>query len=140
MKRWATLGFFVFALHFGWEMTQGKWFASMQGLPFWHATLFCLRATLGDVVITAVAFVIAAALLKDATWPVGRRVMIASTVFIVVGVAMTVAYEHFALSSGRWRYDERMPTLFGLGVLPLLQWLFLPAVEILLFRLRWRHE
>ncbi|HEY8850252.1 MAG TPA: hypothetical protein VIO12_13215, partial [Thermoanaerobaculia bacterium] len=82
MRRWVAFGLFVFALNFGWEMTQGKWFASMQGLPFWHATLRCFRATLGDVVIMAVAFAVAGAVVKDVAWPVGNRDLTATTVFI----------------------------------------------------------
>jgi hypothetical protein len=139
MMRWATFALLVFALNFGWEMTQGKWFASMQNLPFWHATLLCFRATLGDLVVTAVAFAIAAVIVKDRTWPVRGQVIIGTMAFIAVGVAITVAYEIFALSSGKWHYDERMPTLGGLGVLPLLQWVALPVAEVMLFRVIWRH-
>ena len=140
MRRWLAFALFVFALNFGWEMTQGKLFASMQGLPFWHATLRCFRATLGDLVITVVAFAVAGAVVREVAWPVGRRVVIATAVFISVGLAVTIAYEVVALSKGEWTYDPRMPTFLGLGVLPLLQWLVLPFAEVVLFRLIWRQR
>ncbi|GAC1395111.1 MAG: hypothetical protein NVSMB68_12070 [Thermoanaerobaculia bacterium] len=35
---------------------------------------------------------------------------------------------------GRWRYSETMPTLFGVGTLPLLQWLLVPFIEVTSFR------
>ena len=52
---------------------------------------------------------------------------------------IVIAYEVFALSNAIWRYDEKMPTLFGIGLLPLLQWLLLPVVELWVFRLIFRR-
>jgi hypothetical protein len=140
MRRWVAFGLFVFALNFVWEMTQGKWFASMQGLPFWHATLLCLRATLGDFLIAAAAFAVAAVVVKNVAWPVGNRDVTATTVFISVGLVISIAYEAVALSKSEWTYDPRMPTFLGLGVLPLLQWLALPFAEVVLFRMIWRRR
>ena len=140
MKRWAIFALLVFAANFAWEMMQARWFASMHGLPAWHASLLCLRATVGDFVITLVAFAVAAAVARSAVWPVGPRSGMAATIFVAVGIAITAGYERFALSTGQWRYDVRMPTVFGVGVLPLLQWLALPAAEAFLFRLMWRRR
>ena len=134
MKRWATFALLVFSLNFAWEMMQMNWFASMQGPPLWRTTLVCARATLGDLVITAMAFGIAALVGKSTRWPTGPRVVIAAITFVVVGITITVVYEIFALAKGMWRYDETMPAVFGIGALPLLQWLLLPVVEVLLFR------
>jgi hypothetical protein len=58
--RWLTFALMTAALHFVWEMGQGGWFASMDRFSFWRATFLCARAAVGDVVITAVAFAIAA--------------------------------------------------------------------------------
>ncbi len=138
MERWTTFALLVFAFHFGWEMMQAGWFASMQGLTFWSATLLCLHATAGDLLITAIAFVAAALIARSAFWPVSPRVGIAAATFIAVGLAITAAYEVFAVATGRWRYGPRMPTILGIGTLPLLQWLIVPLAELLLFRLLWR--
>ena len=134
MKRWATFALLVFSLNFAWEMMQMRWFASMQGLPLWRTTIVCARATLGDLVITVIAFGIAALVGKSTRWPTGPRVVIAAITFVVVGITITVVYEIFALAKAMWRYDQTMPSLFGIGALPLLQWLLLPVVEVLLFR------
>ena len=140
MKRWTAFVLLVFALQFGWEMMQAGWFASMKGLPFWSATLRCLHATAGDLVITAIAFVIAALVARRRHWPVSPHLSVAAPVFIVIGLATTAAYEVFAIATGKWRYDARMPTIFGVGLLPLLQWLVIPAAEILFFRLLWKWQ
>lgn len=140
MKRWMTSAVLVFALNFGWELMQSRWFASLQEMSFWRAAFMCTRATFGDLFITAIAFGVAALLGKGLSWPTGRHVVIATMAFVAVGIAITAGYEVFALSSGRWRYDETMPTLFGIGVLPLLQWLLLPIAEVSLFRLIAQRE
>lgn len=140
MKQWLAFALLVLALNFAWEMSQAPWFASMRGLSFWRATLLCARAALGDVVIAAIAFAIAAAVAKSLAWPIERRASLAAAVFVLTGLAISAAYEGFALKSGMWRYESRMPTLFGLGLLPLLQWCVLPIAEVLLFRLMWRGK
>src|SRR6266581_791485 len=49
-------------------------------------------------------------------------------------VITAIGFEVFALSTARWSYGATMPTLFGIGVLPLLQWLLLPITEVWLYR------
>ena len=129
------------ALHFVWEMGQGGRFASMAPLSFWRATLLCARATVGDVVITAVAFAIAAAAARSSHWPAERgKVLLPIAIFIGVGLTFTVAYEIHALAVGQWSYAETMPTIAGVGVLPILQWLVIPIAELAVFRLLWRSR
>lgn len=126
------------ALHFIWEMGQGRWFASMDPLSFWHATLLCARATAGDVVISAVAFALAAAAARSLHWPAENRLLLPLAIFIAGGLAMTVAYEIHAVASGEWSYAQTMPVIGGVGLLPILQWLMIPIVEVAVFRLLWR--
>src|SRR6266699_1181029 len=96
MTRWLEFVLLMLLPNFGWEMMQAKWFASMQRLPLWRGTLLCFRAALGDLVITAIAFALAAIVARSATWPMQRRVVIATVVFVVVAMAITITYEHFA--------------------------------------------
>jgi hypothetical protein len=129
------------AMHFVWEMGQGGRFASMAPLSFWRATLLCARATVGDVVITAVAFAIAAATARSFHWPTERsQSLLPVAIFIAGGLAVTVAYEIHALAVGQWSYAETMPTIAGVGVFPILQWLVIPIAELAVFRLLWRSQ
>ncbi len=139
--RWLTFALTVAALHFVWEMGQGRWFASMAPLSFWRATFLCARATAGDVVITAAAFAIAAAASRSFHWPTERRrSSLPFAIFIASGLAVTVAYEIHALAVGQWSYAETMPVIAGVGVLPILQWLVIPIAELAVFRLLWRSR
>ncbi|MEK6372238.1 MAG: hypothetical protein AABO58_06035 [Acidobacteriota bacterium] len=129
-----TLALIAFALHFGWEMTQAKWFATMNELPFWTATAWCMRAALWDVAIAAAAYLAAAVAARNASWPRSPRAL-AIAVYFAVGLAITVATEHWALAAGRWRYEAAMPTVGGIGVTPLLQWIVVPAITLAAARL-----
>lgn len=134
--RWAGWIISVFAMHFVWEMAQANWFSSMAGLPFWTATLLCLRATVGDLAITLVAFFVAAAVARTVAWPI-HHLTAGVVAYLSVGLAITIVVEILAVRSGRWAYANDMPTLFGIGALPLAQWLVLPLVGLAVFRLIW---
>lgn len=138
--RWLTFALATVALHFVWEMAQGRWFASMAPLSFWQATRLCARATIGDVVITAVAFATAAVPARSLHWPAQNRLLMPYAIFIAGGLAVTVAYEIHAVATGEWSYAETMPTIAGIGVLPILQWLVLPIAELAVFRVLWRSR
>src|SRR4051812_503727 len=83
MKRWLAFVLLVLALNFAWEMMQAKWFVSMERLPLWRGTLLCFRAALGDLVITAVAFAVAAIVARSATWPMDRCALMATVIFVI---------------------------------------------------------
>ena len=135
--RWASWISLVFAMHFGWEMAQARWFSSMDALPFWTATLVCLRATVGDLAITFLAFFAAAGVAKSIFWPIRHLSAGPVVVFLAVGLAVTIVVEIYALRTDRWSYADEMPMLFGIGVLPLAQWIILPLAAVALFRLIW---
>jgi hypothetical protein len=134
MRRWTAFTLLVLALNFAWEMMQARWFASMRGLSPMRATLLCFRAAVGDLAIATISFTVAAIVARTAMWPAERRAGVPAAVFVATALAIAIAYEVFALSTERWSYADTMPTLFGVGVLPILQWLLLPLSEIGMFR------
>lgn len=136
--RWMAVIFVTFALHFAWEMAQGGLFLPMQSMPFWQATRLCLRATAGDLLITALAFP-AAAMAGGLHWPLIRRRISPALIFLSAGILITIGFEIYALSTGRWAYAEQMPVIFGIGLTPLLQWIVIPLLEIAAFRVIWRR-
>src|SRR5258708_22592313 len=99
-KGWLILLLLTFALNFAWEMTQANWFANMRDLSLWPATLICVRAALGDVVIAVIALGVAALVGRIAAWPKALRGVITALTFVLVGLVIVVAYEVFALSRG----------------------------------------
>ena len=133
-RRWLAAASFVFAMNFGWEMAQGGLYAGMNEMSFRAATLLCLLATMGDVVIVAIAYGVAMAVARRVEWFAGARTLSASVAFVSTGLVITVVYERWALSTGRWQYGPGMPVIFGIGATPLLQWIVLPLLFTVFFR------
>lgn len=136
--RWIAVLSVIFALNFAWEMAQHNLFVPMQSMPFWQATAWCAKATVGDIFITTMGFW-AAAISGGPYWPLTRKSLSPVLSFLTVGILITIGYEIFAVSTGRWAYTKQMPQLFGVGMLPLLQWIVVPILEIAAFRVIWRR-
>ena len=133
MIRVVALATVAFVLHFVWEMAQANFFSSMRGMSLLEGTIRCLQATAGDLVITAVAYLAAAAVARRWWWP-AKPSAVSVIAFVLFGLAASIAFEKFALATGRWTYDARMPLVFGIGLFPLLQWIVIPSAELPLFR------
>lgn len=133
MTLW-TLGMLVtLALHFAWEMLQAPAFMQFA-TDFWSGTVRCFVAALGDVVIASGTYAVTALWFRRPAWPVQPGWMVPAATWIVLGVVVTVGFERWALSRGRWAYGSEMPVVFGIGVLPLAQWLVVPAMTLLIVR------
>jgi hypothetical protein len=133
----AVLALGGYALHFTWEMAQAPLFATMKELPFWTATAWCARAAGWDVVISAAAYVCPAFAVRNALW-VRRCTALGYAVYFAFGLLVAILIERWAVGSGRWRYDEAMPAIAGIGVTPLAQWVIVPAV--IAWLARWRAQ
>lgn len=140
VRRWIAFGLIVFSLNLGWEMAQSTLFANMKLLSVGAATLVCLRAALGDVVIFAIAFAVAALPSRNLAWPIAGRRSMATALFFITALLITLAYERYAVESGQWTYDARMPVIFGIGLAPIAQWSVLPAIALPIHRLLWRRR
>jgi hypothetical protein len=123
----------TFALHFAWEMGQMPLFTPMDRLPFWQGTAWCARAAGWDMVISAAAYLAAALAARTIQWP-RQRSASPLAIYFLVGIGTTIAIELWALSVGRWQYREGMPTVAGVGLAPLTQWILIPAVIVLILR------
>lgn len=132
--RFAMLALGMFMLNFAWEMAQARFYSSMAGLSFWSATWLCTRAAAADVALLALFFVIAALVARDAAWPL-HLTLRATATFFVACLLSTVGIERWALATARWSYGDDMPLIFGVGALPLLQWILIPAASVLSYRL-----
>lgn len=121
---------FAFLVHFPWEFVQAPFFVGMAEAPHWQATLFCGRATLGDAAITLVAYGVVAIVTERRYWllSVRRRDL---AVFILAGLMLTASIELLSVYAlDRWAYDDSMPLVAGIGLVPLLQWMALPPLGL----------
>lgn len=134
MKRALAIGLVAYALHFAWEMAHGGLFEGMTRLPFWSATAWCGRAAVWDVVISFASYAVAAVVSRDVMWPRKLRAVLVA-IYLVTGIAITIAIERWALDAGRWIYASEMPVVGGIGLSPLLQWIVVPIAIAVLVRL-----
>jgi len=133
MRRVSAIALAAYALHFAWEMGQASLFTPMDRLPFWQATGWCARAAGWDVVIGAAAYLAATVAARRFLW-IRQRARLPFAIYFAVGLGITIVIERWAVSVGRWQYHEAMPTIAGIGLSPLLQWIVVPAAIIALAR------
>lgn len=138
MSRLAAVVLAAYAFHFIWEMAQASLYEPMRQLPFWRATVWCARAAAWDVLISAAAYAAAAATARQVVW-VHRAARLPFATYFAVGMAVTVAIEKWATADGRWDYEVAMPTVAGIGLTPLLQWIVVPGVIVLIIRVLTRR-
>ena len=130
---WAALALFAFLLNFAWEVLQVPFYRGIEDAPHWDATLACLRATVGDVAITGVAYGMVATR-SGRNW-LARPTPVRLTSFVGVGVLATGVIELLSVHVlERWAYGPHVPVVFGVGLPPFLQWLLLPPIVVWLAR------
>ena len=124
---------FLFAvlLNYLWELVQAPLYVGFESYGremLWH----CFVASLGDGVM--VLAIVAVGWIGFGRWNWFERPGIVGYVAVLTsGFFLALLVEVVALLVlGRWQYTEKMPTLFGIGVVPLAQMLVLPP---LIFRI-----
>ena len=94
-----------------------------------------LHCTLGDVVIGTAAFGFAAWLFGRVDWPI-HRPWGGTAIVIAIGTMFTAWSEwNNVYRLKLWAYGPAMPTILGIGVSPLLQWIVLPLLIVLTVRM-----
>jgi hypothetical protein len=129
LARWLL---WMLVLNLLWEVLQSPLYVMPSRIPFYKAYAL-VHCTIGDGLIAAGIYV-GAALVAQWHWPLdapGRGL----AVLLPLGIAYT-AYSEWrnVYVIGAWTYDSLMPTLAGIGIAPLAQWLVLPPVAVWLLR------
>ena len=131
---WAALALFSFLLNYVWETLAVSFYDMHATAPVaLGIAVACLQATLGDVGITLTSFA-GAAMFATRRW-LFRPALATLAVYLGLGVAITIVFEYVSVYVlHRWVYAAAMPTVFGIGTLPLVQWLVLPPIILWLAR------
>ena len=116
-----------------WEFLQSPLYADFRA-GAWHLAWTRLHCTAGDVLILLAAFWITAAAARTRGWVCMPRLWQAA-LFVAIGFAYTIASERFNVSiRSSWQYAPSMPKVFGIGVVPLAQWVIVPTAVLALVR------
>jgi len=134
---WAALSM---VLELAWESAHVRLYTLWSDPDPWYVARAVLHCTLGHVAIGTIAYGLAAWLLRRVDWPIGRpyrgtAIVIAATTLFTVWSEWNNVYR-----SGLWTYTPQMPTVFGIGLSPLLQWVLLPPLMVVMIRVLHRRR
>ncbi len=140
LARLAVWSLLALALHFVWELAHLPLYTLWDEPDRWRVVRYVAHCVAGDVLIAAIVFLVAAFAFRDLDWPV-HRPWRAGALAIALGLGFTAWSEWYNVYVlGAWAYRAAMPTLAGIGLTPLLQWLIVPVAMILFVRHRGRHS
>jgi len=135
--KWAG---WAMVLNLLWEVAQLPFYSFAPTVGPLEVAWYVVHCTAGDVGIALGSFGVAALATRDLEWP-ARRPWFGLAVALGAGFAWTVQSEwRNVYLLGAWTYAPSMPTISGIGLLPMLQWLVLPPLGLLAVRRRWRRS
>ncbi|MBR9910274.1 MAG: hypothetical protein GYB33_07975 [Gammaproteobacteria bacterium] len=117
------------------------YYEGLKTLDYMSVVRTCTQASLGDGVISIVAYWSAALIARSRNWIHAMTVAPAIT-YLAAGLVITIGMEWLATDVwDRWRYAPNMPELplLGTGLLPILQWLILPPLILWVVRRQTRR-
>ena len=134
-RKWIAAACLTLALNYAWEMGQARWYTRFAGRRWYEHARTCLLASLGDLVLAAFAYLVTAAIFTDMGWAFRpHRAWHAAVIWIALGLGATLFLEQWAVAKGYWGYTAEMPAVLGVALLPLLQWVAVPAATLVLIR------
>lgn len=122
---------FIFLTNFLWEISQMFLYENhTNGLV--NFIWVHIKASLGDMIIILLIYILGTLALQNKKWFLEKnngKYFLAS----LFGFAIAVAVEKYAISTGRWAYNDLMPIIpfFKVGLIPILQMIILPSLTIL---------
>jgi hypothetical protein len=117
-------------LHLGWEIAQLPLYTGWRDPDVGHVVWSVIHCTVGDVLIALSTFLLTTICLRRVDWP-ARAPLRGLPILLASGVAYTAFSEWRNVHVlGGWQYAETMPTLGGIGVSPLAQWLVVPTLTL----------
>jgi hypothetical protein len=130
----ARMVFFSFTLNLIWETLQSHLFLFNYWLgSFALCMIYCASA---DVLIIAGLFGSVALLYNERYWflkPTAQQI----TVLLVLSLIVNVSIEYVNVYvTKKWAYGSGMPTVFGIGLLPALQWIIIPSLILFILHQR----
>ena len=128
--------FFSSALSLVWEVLQLPLYTIGTTGTLPQLAFGVLHCTTGDALIAGASYLAARFALRSPDWPVARP-WSGGGIALTCGFAYTVYSEwHNVYQIGAWAYAPSMQLIFGIGISPLLQWIFIPATTLLILRAR----
>lgn len=128
---WSTL---ALVLNLAWEIGHVRLYTLWMEADVLRIAWSVLHCSLGDVVIALAAYALAAIALWRVDWPVSRP-WSGGAIATACAVAYTAWSEWYNVYRvAAWGYTPDMPTFYGIGLSPLIQWLVIPPALVAIQR------
>ena len=118
-----VLAIFIFVLNIIWEFSHYRLYIDLTGIP---STINLIIASFTDLILISFIFLIISIFRRNIAW-IENPNKADYFIIVVMGFLIAALIEIFSVSNNRWNYTELMPTIFGIGVSPLIQ-LFSTAI------------
>lgn len=116
----------ILVLNLVWEAAQMPLYTLWSTGSGRQIVLYGLHCTVGDWLIALSSLIISLFAFGAADWP-NRRYRAVAVAAVVLGATYTIGSEWYNTQiAGSWKYADTMPIAFGIGLLPVLQWLIVP--------------
>lgn len=114
-----------FLVNLVWENAQAFLYEGYGGFieHFWT----CLVASVVDALVILLVYLLLSLAYRDLFWP-RRNSYARYAVVALIGGALAVGFELWALAKEEWDYAESMPLVLGVGLSPLIQLMVLPVL------------
>lgn len=129
-KKYLITSFFIFI---AWEFLQSSFYDN-TGIPIFKIIYYRIHCTIGDIMILTFCIFLWGVIKQKKEW--NEKPNYADYLGItVLGLSYTIFSEVrnvFIVKS--WAYSSSMPLIpiFNIGLIPIVQWIFLPALIIYL--------
>ncbi|WP_345157950.1 hypothetical protein [Pontibacter saemangeumensis] len=116
-----------FLVNLVWENAQGFLYVGYGG--FWEHFWVCFVASVIDALVILLVYLALALIYHDLYWP-KHSTSVRYAVVALVGGALAVGFELWALATGEWSYTALMPLIpvLEVGLSPLAQLMVLPVL------------
>lgn len=125
----STLFIISFILNFVWENLHKTLYLS-NTLPFSGIALM-LYASFVDAFLILFIYLLTSPISRNWIWKINIKSI---SIFSLVTIIVAILIEVRALLTGRWLYKEIMPTVFEIGLTPLIQLAITGIVSIILVK------
>lgn len=128
------------ALNLGWEILQLPLYTLWSESTLSAIAFAVVHCTVGDVLIAGLSLTAALILVGSKQWPNARFLSVA-LLTVTFGVSYTVFSEwNNTVVTRNWTYSALMPTLWGVGLSPIAQWIVIPSLVFRYLKLDLKSE
>ncbi len=129
-KRILSIGFVALILNIIWEFSHSSWYIHLSESPKY---LHLITASFGDVLTIFGIFAAVSLKNRNFIW-IKNPKKFDYLLIILLGLIVAVFVELINLDLGRWAYTAAMPTIFGIGVSPLIQLAFTGIASLIIVK------